>query len=352
MNWQSSAHAWLEKQWQQCGWWSWLMRPLAWLHGKVIALRGHWRKARTPLTAPVIVIGNLYVGGTGKTPVTCALALLLKSHGWRPGLVSRGYGRKKAHFAVGAGADLDWRRFGDEPALIARHADIPICVHANRRLAARLLLARHPDVNIVLSDDGLQHYRLERDFEILVQDERGLGNGLLLPAGPLREPPERAARANVIAIRDDRTDLAQCMPDAAPTTLEFAVRIKTFWQPHTGRRLSPELFAAACQQPCAAAAGIGNPQRFFDQLDELGIELAQTYRLADHAAMPSRWLAELSAKTILITEKDAIKIDAQHDPRLWVACAEVFWKSPQAELALLERLKEAGIAPPELPHGP
>ena len=170
--------------------------PLSWLYGAVVALRrglfrtGLLRATRLPV--PVVVVGNLIAGGAGKTPTTLALVSLLREQGWTPGIVSRGHGREGAGLYE-VTRDSSALHSGDEPLLLHLRSGAPMVVGADRVAAARTLLQRHPEVDLLLSDDGLQHLRLARDVEVIVFDERGAGNGWLLPAGPLREPVPAAA---------------------------------------------------------------------------------------------------------------------------------------------------------------
>ncbi len=297
---------------------------------------------------PVLVIGNIYVGGTGKTPLTIAVAKLLQSQGWRPGLVSRGFGRLHTEVsAVGRGASLDWQAFGDEPTLIARETGMAVAVHRDRAIAAQALLAQYPDTDIIISDDGLQHYRLARDFEILVQDERGVGNGLLLPAGPLREPVSRREEVNLVLTRG-QLPLASTQPG-------FGVEIDGFCHLATGEVCSVEDFLSRCQphSSIVAVAAIGVPERFFNNLNDLGLHLSATHALVDHQAMDLAWLKGLPAKTILLTQKDAVKLSRREaDPRVWVAQTSVHWWRDDIAVFFAQRLAQAGIQHPELRDGP
>lgn len=339
---QAKLQSWIARQWQKRGVFAWLMSPLGWLYGQVAAKRknayttGKQTAYRAPV--PVIVIGNIYVGGTGKTPLACALSELLARHGWQPGLVSRGYGRtQSAGPATGQGMHLDWQTYGDEPALIAQKTGMPISVHPDRGEAARALLAEFPQTDLIISDDGLQHYRLARDFEMLVQDERGVGNGMLLPAGPLREPPSRLKEVDLVILRQRKAP--------ADHRLAFDVQIDGFWQLATGKKADiSDMTAITLEHPVAAVAGIGVPERFFNTLAAIGIELHQTYALADHATIDTDWLLQLPARTILITEKDAVKL-AGHtsDTRIWVAQTSVRWWHQSSQTILIQKLAEAGI---------
>jgi len=344
VRWPAASVSWLSHQWQQKGLWYRLTLPLAWCYAAVVGLnawlyRQGWRKAYAS-PVPVIVVGNLYVGGTGKTPVTIELARLLGEQGWRPGLVSRGYGaQSKTHPAVGRGADLDWRVFGDEPALIAAITAMPIAVHPDRCAAVRQLLCFDPAVNIILSDDGLQHYRLGRNMEIMVEDERGMGNGATLPAGPLREASSRRRRVDLILRRGGApTDGAEA---SRPHTFPFAFDLQHFTCPATQVRLDAAAMAQhihASHAKVIALAGIGVPQRFFDSLRDKGIQVDETIALPDHDVLNQQTLAKLDAATILMTAKDAVKYATHDDPRIWVAQLSIDWPSQAIETWLLQKL--------------
>lgn len=305
------------------------------------------------VSVPVIVVGNLYVGGTGKTPVTIELARLLTAHGWTPGLVSRGYGAQaKRQPATGRGANLPWRAFGDEPTLIASITSIPISVHPDRCAAVRQLLAFDPSVNVILSDDGLQHYRLHRDLEIMVEDERGVGNAATLPAGPLREARARGHRVSAVFKRG--VSDPDKSPQWDPPTFHFEVTLKHFACPATGVMLDTKAMAQHISanktsqskrqkqgnDKVVALAGIGVPARFFQALREHHISVDQTIALADHAALSQHQLAELDATTILMTAKDAVKCAPIEDPRVWVAQVSIDWPNQEAATWLLQKLDQ------------
>jgi tetraacyldisaccharide 4'-kinase len=241
---------------------------------------------------PVIVVGNLTVGGTGKTPLVLALAAALRSKGLHPGILSRGYGGASAlRRAVVAGDDAE--RVGDEPLLLAERSGCPVWIGADRVASARALRAAHPECDVILCDDGLQHYRLRRDFEIAVEDERGLGNGWLLPAGPLREPADRSVDARVVN-----------GGEPAPGT--FAMRLAPAGLYRVGEesvRLAPSELSG---KRLHAVAGIGNPQRFFAALS--GLDLAFTaHSFPDHHSFRAADLEFPDCDLILMTEKDAVK---------------------------------------------
>lgn len=291
----------LTAAWQRRGPLAVALWPLSRLYG-ALAARRQARAVPQRLPVPVIVIGNVVAGGAGKTPATLAVAQHLLARGWRPGIVSRGHGRaSRACLPVQPGSDP--REVGDEPLLLRRRAGVPVQVAPCRAEAGRALLAAHPQVNILLCDDGLQHHALARDVEICVFDGRGIGNGWLLPAGPLREAWPRPV--SLALFTEGRISLAAAgLPCPA-----FAAT----------RRLASSACRANGQgvplarlrgQSVVALAGIARPQAFFDMLRAEGLTLARTIALPDHA--PLKRLPPLppqeAALPLLCTEKDAAKL--------------------------------------------
>ena len=322
--------AWLHAEWQCAGWRSHLLLPLAWLNGAILRLRraayrvGLRRAWTAPV--PVVVVGNIYVGGTGKTPLLIALIQELQTRGWHPGVVSRGYGAKVGdHANVGRGA-LDPAAFGDEPALIAARTGVPVAVHPRRPLAVRSLLAAHPEVDVVLSDDGLQHLALARDVEFVVQDARGIGNGRLLPAGPLREPASRLASVDAVVTNLNAGD-APPAPLPIPAR-QLAMRVEGHAAVRLASGESRALASFAGDTAVAAAAGIGRPARFFTMLRAAGITLADALALPDHHDYAVSPFGAIKADAILITEKDAVKCRHLDDPRLWSVAVSAHLSDP------------------------
>jgi len=247
----------------------------------------------------VVVVGNITVGGTGKTPLVIRLAGWLGEEGLRPGIVSRGYGGRHGS-PVPVRPDSDPLEAGDEPVLLARRTGCPVWVGRRRAEAARQLLAFHPEVDVILSDDGLQHYALGRDVEVVVIDgERGFGNGRLLPAGPLREPVARLERVDAVVAHGGWHGPALPVP-----RFDMQLQGRVFWSlPEPERVAEADAFAG---RPVHAVAGIGHPGRFFAHLDALGLEVIPR-AFPDHH--PYR-REELPEGTLLMTEKDAVKCAA------------------------------------------
>ena len=193
----------ITQAWQQDSPWLKLLLPLSWLFVAIASARRRYLQSRhqgQAFKAPVIIVGNISVGGSGKTPLILALVSALKQRGFKPGVVSRGYGGKAVSYPLGVNAQTAVAESGDEPLLIAQLAECPVVVDADRNAAVAYLLS-HNDCDLVLSDDGLQHYRLHRDIEIVVIDgQRGFGNGRCLPAGPLRESQERLGQADFVVV--------------------------------------------------------------------------------------------------------------------------------------------------------
>ncbi len=312
----------LVEAWQRQGPFAWLLAPLSALHFVgYSARRALYRLGllqQTRLDVPVVVIGNLYVGGTGKTPLTIELVRALAARGWRPGIVSRGYGAAGAVPRL-VQHDDQARDVGDEPLLMARATRVPVAVGRNRTAAAQLLRARHPECDVVIADDGLQHWPLARDMEILLLHYRGLGNGWLLPAGPLREPRGRLQRVDAVVCNGD-------VP-AIPTSVPRFTMTATVMEAHPLRGgVGQPLPALAAQQResglrIVAAAGIGMPDRFFAMLRAVGVAVDEM-PLADHFDFLTNPFQGVAADRILITEKDAVKCAANPalaaDARLWV----------------------------------
>ncbi len=334
-----------------------LLAPLACVVGAVAARRRAGTRAQA-LPVPVIVVGNVIVGGAGKTPTVIALAALLRDWGWRPGIVSRGHGRADATplllDAATPAAQATPAAFGDEPLLMHRRTGAPVAVARRRREAALRLLAAHPEVDILLADDGLQHHALARDVELVVFDGRGIGNGWPLPAGPLREraaaiwPASPGSPPRFILVNGRwPAPPARALP--APSARSFeAVRALggalslADWA--RGGAATREALAALRGRPLLAAAGIGDPERFFAMLEAEGLAIARL-PLADHAAFDTLpWPADTA--DVVVTEKDAVKLAgrATGGTRIWVATLD-FGLPDALARALRDALPTRAAAP-------
>lgn len=258
---------------------------------------------------PVIVVGNITVGGSGKTPLVLWLAEKLRGLGWQPGIISRGYGgENRAQIEVMP--DSDPLVVGDEPVLLARRSACPVWVGRNRAEAARSLLKVYPACNLIISDDGLQHYRLARDVEIVVVDgERRFGNGFLLPAGPLREAVTRLASVDAVVVNGGSGEV----PDNAKAGFVMSLAGSEFYNlADPVKRANPQDFVG---QTLHAIAGIGNPLRFFDHLRSLGLVVSE-HPLPDHHVFKP---ADLDFPgQMLMTEKDGVKCAKFARENFWV----------------------------------
>ena len=325
---------WLEPIWYRISPLHLLLWPLSVAFAALAALRRVlFRRgliAITRLPVPVIVVGNISVGGTGKTPAVIWLARLLGERGYRPGIVCRGYGGD-AQVPQRAAPDSNPRVVGDEAVLLARRCGCPVWVGARRAAAAQALLASHPDCKVIISDDGLQHYGLARDFEIAVIDgERGCGNGMLLPAGPLREPLQRLNSVDALVVNGAALFPRAILPPAVPA-FEMRLVSKLFYNLlNPALQAGPERFA---RQQAHAVAAIGNPQRFFNHLRELGISFVG-HPFPDHHSFEAADLAFDRDAAVIMTEKDAVKCECLRDEKFWVLPVDAEMDPALGELIL------------------
>ena len=303
--------AWLQRQWYRIGVWHLVLIPLSWLFGLLVFIRRYCYRIRLfrsyKLPVPVIVVGNISVGGTGKTPVVIWLAEKLQSAGLHPGIISRGYGADQQSLGVMAVASRSNPSLvGDEPALIAQRTSCPVWVGKDRVAAGNALLASNPRCNIIISDDGLQHYRMQRDFEIAVVDgDRQFGNAQLLPAGPLREAKSRINSVDAL-IMNGLNDA----PGSYGMKVE-SMPLKNLLD--AGQTADVQHFQG---KDVHALAGIGNPDRFFNQLENLGLVFTR-HHYADHHSFTLEDLQKLDAEVIVMTEKDAVKCAAFAQNNWW-----------------------------------
>ena len=288
-----------------------MLRPLASLYAGIAAGRREKLSRvaqQNHLAVPVIVVGNISVGGTGKTPFVIWLVEHLRQWGFKPGIVSRGYGGHAPTYPLHVTADTVATHCGDEPLLLAQRLQCPLVVDPDRLTAARELIEKYP-IDVIVSDDGLQHYKLPRDLEIcLVDGARGLGNGALLPAGPLREPPSRLREVGLVVVngggwRGEGPEHADMM-----LRMEQAVSLQA---PLVQKPLTD--FAG---QRVHAIAGIGNPARFFSQLQSFGIQVIP-HVFPDHHDYNSLELSFGDNAPVLMTEKDAVKCSAFARTQQW-----------------------------------
>lgn len=315
-----------------------LLRGLAALYAR-LAAADRRRKARRaqPLSLPVVVVGNISVGGTGKTPVVIELVRRLQAAGLRPAVVSRGYGGRPPQRPFLVAADTSASQSGDEPLLIARRCGVPVMVDPQRRRAVAALAARG-DVDIVIADDGLQHLQLPRLFEIAVVDgERGLGNGRLLPAGPLREPATRLQTVDWILVNG-----GSWQPAAADTPwLRFGLRSGQAYN-MAGQCCSLQLFA---QRQVHAVAGIGHPERFFAMLErDYGMRVLR-HPFPDHHVYRLQDLQFRPALPLLMTEKDAVKCAAFTLDDAWAVSVDAEL-SPAGDRLVRQLLDRLAAQPP------
>lgn len=315
---------------------AWSLFPLSVLFAFLAGLRrwlfaaGVLRAERLPV--PVVVVGNIAVGGSGKTPVALWLADELKRHGRKPGIVSRGYGGSVEGVAEVL-PDGDPARFGDEPVLMAGASGCPVFVGRDRPAAGRALLAAYPEVDVLIADDGLQHYRLARDVEVVVVDEATLGNRLRLPAGPLREGPGRLAGATVVFAHGALSPGLMRVLGATPV---FRFHLAGGVFERVGNRRETCLAEAFRGRRVHAMAGIGRPERFFSQLESMGLSIERR-PFPDHHAFSAADLAIPDGDVLLMTEKDAVKCAtfAPADSWVWPVRAQL---APGAAELIVEKL--------------
>ena len=322
-----AIQSWLNKIWYEGAPPPWWLKPLSgiyaaasWLHHFAYARR--WRRV-VRLTRPVIVIGNLSVGGTGKTPLVCWLAVRLADLGFRPGVVTRGYGGSAPGPRLVQASD-DPNTVGDEAILLGRRSRVPIAIGRDRPAAAQLLINAGCDV--IVSDDGLQHHALARDCEIIVVDgARLFGNGRLLPAGPLREVPEHLKNADAVVVNGGPAVIGANASVAGALRMRMAATDAVSLRYGTLKGLGG--FAG---QSVHAIAAIGNPRRFFDMLRGFGIKVID-HPLPDHARLQIGDISFPDDLPVLMTEKDAVKCRDIAGPHHWYVPVGVVFAPGDAE---------------------
>jgi tetraacyldisaccharide 4'-kinase len=317
-----TAHTWFHRAWYGGHGWYRVLLPLSGVYSLLSAGRRFLYRAGLMRTrrakVPVIVIGNVTAGGTGKTPVTVWLAGSLAERGFSPGVVSRGYGGSKSGTSMRVDARSDPAVVGDEPVLIAMRTGRPVVVDADRARGAAMLVQDGAD--IVIADDGLQHYALARDYEICVVDgARGLGNGKLLPAGPLREPVSRIGEVDQVLINGRLRERSGDMPTGMQNAIEFRLVATDARRLNGSLTRSLDRFAGTTVH---AVAAIGNPGRFFDTLRGHGVQVIE-HAYPDHAPLDPGELDFGDSFDILMTEKDAVKFPRQVADRFWYVPVDV-----------------------------
>ena len=335
----ASADSFLQRVWydRHAQWLSFLLLPLSWLFGALVACRrAAYRSgllSRVRVRRPVVVIGNVTVGGTGKTPFTIWLAAQLQAKGVRVGIVLRGYGGNSSQWPRDVSSDSAPEEVGDEAVLLASRTGAIVVAGPDRVAAAQRAVERGAE--LVLSDDGLQHYRLVRDREIVVIDGlRSVGNRRLLPAGPLREPVSRLAQADLRVVSWRDGSARPLTP--VPATIQVWARLSQATALLGGETRSLEAFKGSRVH---AVAAIGHPQQFFAALRQLGIEV-EPHALPDHARLTAADISFPDALPVLMTEKDAVKCRAIADQRHWAVRMDVMVSEQDAAAvrAMLDRL--------------
>ena len=321
------------------GWRARLLQPLSWLYRLLAAAhrsayRNGWLRVTTA-PRPLVVVGNLVVGGAGKTPAVLAIVQLLQRQGHRPGVISRGHGRSARQAVVLVRSDSDAAAVGDEPLLIHRRSGAPVCVAADRAAAAARLCQAHPELDVLVADDGLQHHALARALDVIVIDAAGAGNGLLLPAGPLRQAvPERLPPRTVVLYNAERpsTHLPGYL---GRRELAGAMPLEAWWR---GEPSTRAVLHALRGSPLLAAAGLARPEGFFTMLEAAGLQIERLPLPDHHTFSTLPWPA--ATRRVIVTEKDAVKLRPGRtgDAQVWVATLD-FVPEPAFGTELLRRLE-------------
>ena len=330
------TYRWIHRVWYEDARSGWVLLPLSGLYWLIMMSRRFLYRAGVlrvrHASVPVIVVGNITAGGTGKTPTVIWLARELRARGFSPGIVSRGYGGSKSNSPMRVDADSDARLVGDEPVLLARRSGCPVAVDANRVRAAAMLV--DDGVDIIIADDGLQHYRLGRDYEICVIDgTRGLGNRWLLPAGPLRELPDRLEDVDQLLVNGAMRPSNE-MSVAELNAVEFDLVATEVCRLNGSLTRRIERFTGTTVH---AVAGIGNPSRFFELLRAFDIQVLE-HSFADHAVLDVKELDFGDNFEIFMTEKDAVKLGRSISDKFWYVPVEL-QMDPALALPLIEQIE-------------
>jgi tetraacyldisaccharide 4'-kinase len=337
--------AFIVQEWQQGSIWQIILRPLSWLFAAVTATRRFFFRTGiskiTKVGVPVIIVGNISAGGTGKTPLVIAISELLEKSKKHSGVVTRGYVQSRMQPRTLAPPIVSQQgtiTASDEAMLMSQRLVAPVFANPDRVAAAQLLLKRYPNTDVIISDDGLQHYRLGRDIEIAVVDgQRGFGNQHLIPAGPLRESVARLKTVDCIVV-NGVAKIGLDLEQYGVPVFRMNLGNEKFFKLSGGDAVSLTDFFTKCEKKkIHALAGIGNPQRFFDHLKRLGIICSATYPFSDHHAFARADLNFPDADIIVMTEKDAVKCKAFADNRMWAMRVDALLPTEFDEF-ILERL--------------
>lgn len=302
-------------------WYALLLLPLSKLVSLITQRKRHRRRLEG-YAVPVLVVGNITVGGTGKTPMIQYIAALCTQNSLKVGIVSRGYGGKSDEYPLTVQENTLAQACGDEPKLLSNSLNVPVVVSPDRHAAVNHLLMNF-EVDLIISDDGLQHYNMARDLELVMIDgERGLGNGLLLPAGPLREAESRLTEANLIVSK-------------GTSTTGLAINAETVLQVENPQNIHKQTLSNADEIELVTAIGYG--KSFLRSVEQLGYRVSKATFLTDHAVIPQTMLS--GSMPVVITEKDAVKLDLNQYPNVYVAPLR-FTLPPKFNEQLLTLIRE------------
>jgi tetraacyldisaccharide 4'-kinase len=343
--------AFIVQEWQQGSIWQIILRPLSWLFAAITATRRFlFRTGISKINrvgVPIIIVGNISAGGTGKTPLVIAITELLEKSNKHPGVVTRGYVQSRMQPRTLAPPIVSQQgtiTASDEAMLMSQRLVAPVFANPDRVAAAELLLKRYPNTDVIISDDGLQHYRLGRDIEIAVVDgQRGFGNQQLIPAGPLRESVARLRTVDCIVV-NGVAKMGLDLEQYGVPVFRMNLGNEIFFKLSGSDAISASEFQIRLEsKKIHALAGIGNPQRFFDHLKRLGIICNATHPFSDHHAFARADLNFPDADIILMTEKDAVKCKAFADDRMWAMRVDALLPTEFDEF-ILQRLSSISPA--------
>lgn len=317
-----SIGTWFERAWyRRDGYALWMLRPLECLYRHVVEHKQQRRRYQQADTVPVIVVGNLSIGGTGKSPLVGWLARYLREQGWVPGIVSRGYGGHADHYPLRVTAESAPVEAGDEPVMLAQQSGVPVVVAPDRPAAIAQLI--DAGCTIIISDDGLQHYAMARDIELVVVDgTRGFGNRHCLPCGPLREPLSRLHSVDAVIVNGDEAALSQLQTEGdLVSEHNFSMRLRPCRLRHLQSGEQATAKDPRFSKGVHAVAGIGHPERFFSTLGELGM-VVTPHAFADHHLFTEQDLTFDDGRPVIMTAKDAVKCQPFATAQCWALDVE------------------------------